>query len=115
MTCHYCRDAATTTAGGRDVCDDCRRTWDIVQDSNLDKIRNDRTQPQPQHRPQFSEFDPAYLLMILAKRSGGQLQIGYSTLMAISNLDTVEVWRDERSRQIVIEYKQQVVKNGKSD
>jgi len=28
--CHYCRDAATTTAGGRDVCDDCRETWERV-------------------------------------------------------------------------------------
>jgi hypothetical protein len=114
-TCYYCRDAATTTAGGRDVCDDCRRIWDIMQDSKLDKIRNDRSQPQPQHRPQFSEFDPTYLLMILAKEKGGRIRIGYPSLMAISNLDTVEVWRDERSRQIVIEYKQQVVKNGKSD
>ena len=30
MTCHYCRDTATTTAGGRDVCDDCRATWERV-------------------------------------------------------------------------------------
>jgi hypothetical protein len=28
MTCHYCRDAATTTAGGRDVCDDCKTAYD---------------------------------------------------------------------------------------
>jgi hypothetical protein len=26
--CHYCRDAATTTAGGRDVCDDCKAAYD---------------------------------------------------------------------------------------
>jgi hypothetical protein len=105
-TCHYCRDAATTTAGGRDVCDDCRRIWDIMQDSKLDKIRNDRSQPQ--HRPQVNEFDAAYLLMLLAKQNGGELRIGDSSFMLASNLDTVEVWRDERNRQIVIEYKQQV-------
>jgi transposase-like protein len=28
MTCHYCRDAATTTAGGRYVCDDCREAYE---------------------------------------------------------------------------------------
>jgi hypothetical protein len=28
MTCHYCRDAATTTAGGRDVCDDCKTAYE---------------------------------------------------------------------------------------
>jgi hypothetical protein len=28
MTCHYCRDAATTTAGGRDVCDDCQAAYE---------------------------------------------------------------------------------------
>jgi hypothetical protein len=26
--CHYCRDAASTTAGGRDVCDDCREAYE---------------------------------------------------------------------------------------
>jgi len=26
--CHYCRDAATTTAGGRDVCGDCRAAYE---------------------------------------------------------------------------------------
>jgi hypothetical protein len=26
--CHYCRDAATTTAGGRDVCDDCQAAYE---------------------------------------------------------------------------------------
>ena len=26
--CHYCRDAAITTAGGRDVCDDCREAYE---------------------------------------------------------------------------------------
>jgi hypothetical protein len=26
--CHYCRDAATTTAGSRDVCDDCKAAYD---------------------------------------------------------------------------------------
>jgi hypothetical protein len=104
MTCHYCRDAATTTAGGRDVCDDCRRIWDIVQDSKLDKIRNDR--PQRQHRPQVNGIDAAYLLMLLAKQNGGELRISDSSLMFASNLDTVEVWRDARNRSIVIEHKQ---------
>ena len=28
MTCHYCRDAATTIAGGRDVCDDCKTAYE---------------------------------------------------------------------------------------
>jgi hypothetical protein len=28
--CHYCRDAVTTTAGGRDACDDCRATYERV-------------------------------------------------------------------------------------
>jgi hypothetical protein len=28
MTCHYCRDAATTTAGGRHVCDDCKTAYE---------------------------------------------------------------------------------------
>jgi hypothetical protein len=28
MICHYCRDAATTTAGGRDVCDDCQAAYE---------------------------------------------------------------------------------------
>jgi hypothetical protein len=28
MTCHYCRDAATTIAGGRDVCDDCKTEYE---------------------------------------------------------------------------------------
>ena len=28
MTCHYCRDAATTTAGTRSVCDDCKTAYD---------------------------------------------------------------------------------------
>jgi hypothetical protein len=26
--CHYCRDAATATAGGRDVCDDCKTAYE---------------------------------------------------------------------------------------
>ena len=26
--CHYCRDAAATTAGGRDVCDDCQAAYE---------------------------------------------------------------------------------------
>jgi len=30
MTCHYCRDAATTTAGGRDVCDDCCKGYERI-------------------------------------------------------------------------------------
>ena len=102
--CYYCRDAATTTAGDRNVCDDCRRIWDIVQDSKLDKIRNDR--PQRQHRPQVNEIDAAYLLMLLAKQNGGELRISDSSFMFASNLDTVEVWRDERNRSIVIEHKQ---------
>jgi hypothetical protein len=28
IDCHYCRDAATTTAGGRDVCDDCQAAYE---------------------------------------------------------------------------------------
>jgi len=104
ITCHYCRDAATTTAGGLDLCEDCRRIWDIVQDSKLDKIRNDR--PQRQHRPQVNEFDAAYLLMLLAKQNGGELRIGDSSFMMASNLDTVEVRRDDKNRSIVIEHKQ---------
>jgi hypothetical protein len=28
MTCYYCRDAATTTAGGRHVCDDCQAAYE---------------------------------------------------------------------------------------
>ena len=28
--CHYCRDAAITTAGGRDVCDDCCEAYERV-------------------------------------------------------------------------------------
>jgi hypothetical protein len=28
ILCYYCRDAATTTAGGRDVCDDCRAAYE---------------------------------------------------------------------------------------
>lgn len=30
MTCHYCSDAATTIAGGRDVCDDCRKGYQRI-------------------------------------------------------------------------------------
>jgi hypothetical protein len=26
--CYYCRDTATTTAGGRDVCDDCKTAYE---------------------------------------------------------------------------------------
>jgi hypothetical protein len=28
IACHYCRDAATTTAGGRDVCNDCQAAYE---------------------------------------------------------------------------------------
>jgi hypothetical protein len=28
MTCYYCRDAATKTAGGHHVCDDCRSSYE---------------------------------------------------------------------------------------
>ena len=28
ILCYYCRDTAATTAGGRDVCDDCREAYE---------------------------------------------------------------------------------------
>lgn len=28
--CYYCLDIATTTAGGRNVCDDCREAYERV-------------------------------------------------------------------------------------
>jgi uncharacterized Zn ribbon protein len=35
--CHYCRDAATTTAGTRAVCDDCQATYQQVRSENDDR------------------------------------------------------------------------------
>jgi len=37
--CHYCRDAATTTAGGRDVCDDCQAAYERVVGDRAAKPR----------------------------------------------------------------------------
>ena len=39
MTCYYCRDAATTIAGGRDVCDDCQAAYDCLVGDRAAKPR----------------------------------------------------------------------------
>jgi hypothetical protein len=39
MTCHYCRDAATTTAGFRDVCDDCRAAYDCLIAKQIEEAK----------------------------------------------------------------------------
>ena len=39
MTCHYCRDAATTTAGGRDVCDDCQAAYDCLVAKQIEESK----------------------------------------------------------------------------
>lgn len=37
MTCHYCRDAASTTANGRHACGGCRATYLKVRKKQSDK------------------------------------------------------------------------------
>jgi hypothetical protein len=43
MTCYYCRDAATTTAGGRDVCDDCRAAYEQQVTNQAEEAKREIT------------------------------------------------------------------------
>ena len=39
MNCHYCRDAATTTAGFRDVCDACQAAYDCLIAKQIEEAK----------------------------------------------------------------------------
>jgi hypothetical protein len=41
MTCYYCRDAATTTAGGRDVCDDCQAAYERQASKQAEQAKHE--------------------------------------------------------------------------